>query len=172
MAHRIKAGWVKWRSASGVLYYRRIPVKLKGKFYRTAARPALLYGTECWAVRKEHVNKICVVEMRMLRWMCGKTKKDKIRNELLHKDLGITPIDRKMRENRLRWFGQVYCRPNSAPVKRCDQILVDASKRVRGRPKMRWCDVIRKDLDFLSLNTTIALDRNLWRKRINVADPK
>ena len=47
VSHRIKAGWMKWRQASGVLCDKRVPQKLKGKFYRTAIRPAMLYGAEC-----------------------------------------------------------------------------------------------------------------------------
>ena len=78
MNHRVQAGWVKWRSASGVLHDRRIPLKLKGKFYKTAIRPAILYGTECWIILKQHVNKLRVTKMRMLRWICGKTLKDRI----------------------------------------------------------------------------------------------
>ena len=27
-------------------------LRLKGKFYKTAIRPAILYGTECWAVKR------------------------------------------------------------------------------------------------------------------------
>jgi len=38
---------LKWRRASGVLCDKKVPLKLKGKFYRTAVRPALLYGTKC-----------------------------------------------------------------------------------------------------------------------------
>ena len=45
--HRIKARWMKWRQASGILCDKRVPQKLKGKFYRTAVRPAMLYGAEC-----------------------------------------------------------------------------------------------------------------------------
>ena len=37
-----------------------------------AIRPTMLYGTECWAVKKQYVSKRSVAEMRMLRWMCGK----------------------------------------------------------------------------------------------------
>ena len=42
VSHRIKAGWMKWRQASGVLCDKRVPQKLKGKFYRKAIRPAML----------------------------------------------------------------------------------------------------------------------------------
>ena len=50
--HRIKAGWMKWRQASGILCDKRVPQKLKGKFYRTAVRPAMLYGAECWPTKR------------------------------------------------------------------------------------------------------------------------
>ncbi|KAL4184631.1 hypothetical protein AMTRI_Chr10g226500 [Amborella trichopoda] len=52
VVHRIRTGWAKWRCAIGILCYRRIPLKLKDKFYRTAVRPALFYGAECWADKK------------------------------------------------------------------------------------------------------------------------
>jgi hypothetical protein len=44
VSHRIKAGWLKWRQGAGVLCDPWVPHKLKGKFYRTAIRPAMLYG--------------------------------------------------------------------------------------------------------------------------------
>ena len=33
--YRIRIGWMKWRNISRVLYDRRIPIKLKGNFYKT-----------------------------------------------------------------------------------------------------------------------------------------
>ena len=55
VSHRIKAGWMKWRQASGVLCDKKVPQKLKGKFYRTAIRPAMLYGAECWHTKRRHI---------------------------------------------------------------------------------------------------------------------
>ncbi|KAM2008837.1 hypothetical protein FF1_011813 [Malus domestica] len=77
---------------------RRRPLKLKGKFYKTAIRPAMLYGTECWAVKHQHVHKMGVAEMRMLRGMCGHTRKDKIENEDIRGKVGVAEIEGKMRE--------------------------------------------------------------------------
>ena len=50
VTNRIQIGWLKWRAATGVLCDKRFPSRLKGKFYRVAIRPALLYGTKCWPV--------------------------------------------------------------------------------------------------------------------------
>jgi hypothetical protein len=53
--HRIRAGWIKYRQASGVLCDKKVPNKLKDKFYRIAIRPAMMYGAECWAIKGQHV---------------------------------------------------------------------------------------------------------------------
>ena len=64
---------------------------MKRKFYRAAIRPALLYGTECWVIKRYHAQKLSVAEMRMLRWMCGNTRKDKMRNEDIRTKIGVAP---------------------------------------------------------------------------------
>jgi hypothetical protein len=65
--HRISAGWLKWRQASGVLCDKKVPQRLKGKFYRMAIRRTMLYGAECWPTKRRHVQQLSVAEMRMLR---------------------------------------------------------------------------------------------------------
>ncbi|XP_070018740.1 uncharacterized protein [Nicotiana sylvestris] len=79
-----------------------IPKRGSFKFYKVVVRPTMLYGAECWPVKNIHVQKIKVVEMRMLRWMCGHTRFDKIRNEVIRDTVGVASVEEKMREARLR----------------------------------------------------------------------
>jgi hypothetical protein len=86
--HRIKTGWMKWRQASGILCDKRVPQKLKSKFYRTAIQPAMLYDDECWPTKRRHVQQLGMATMRMLRWMCGHTRKEQIRNDDIRDRVG------------------------------------------------------------------------------------
>ena len=62
--------------------------------------------------------------------MYGKTKKDRIRNEHIRETVGVTHIEDKLRENRLRWYGHVQRRGVDAPMQKSDNIVV--SRDVRG----------------------------------------
>jgi hypothetical protein len=53
--HRISAGWLNWRQASGVLCDKMVLQKLKGEFYRMTIHPAMLYDAECWPTKRRHV---------------------------------------------------------------------------------------------------------------------
>ena len=48
----------------------------------------MLYGTKYWAT-KIPVNKLSVVELKMLRWMRDKIKKDRIRNKYILEMVGV-----------------------------------------------------------------------------------
>jgi hypothetical protein len=117
VSHRIKAGWLKWRQASGVLCNPRVPLKVKGKFYRTMIRPAMLYGAEYWPTKRRHVQQLSVAEMRMLRWICGHTRRDRVWNDDIRERLGVAPVEEKLMQHRLRWFGHMQQRPMEAPIR-------------------------------------------------------
>ncbi|VFQ71221.1 unnamed protein product [Cuscuta campestris] len=102
VGHRVGVAWAKWQLASGVLGDPKISPRMKGKFYRSVVRPAMLYGAECWAVKKSHVRRLHAAEMRMLRWMCGKTRLDRILNEVTRRQVGMASVEVKLREARLR----------------------------------------------------------------------
>ncbi|KAH1208130.1 Secretory carrier-associated membrane protein 3 [Glycine max] len=156
---RSKSEMDEMEKSIGVLCDAKVPIKLKGKFYRTAVRPAILYGTECWAVKSQHETKVGVAEMRMLRWMCGKTRQDKIRNGAIRERVGVAPIVEKMVENRLRWFGHVERRPVDSVVRRVDQMERRQTIRDRGRPKKTIREVIKKDLELNDLDRSMEVRR-------------
>ena len=68
--------WINWKRCSGVLCDRRMPVKLKGKVYKTVVRQAPLCGAETCATTRGQEVRLEVNEMRMLRWMCGVTRRE------------------------------------------------------------------------------------------------
>ncbi|GKA80973.1 retrovirus-related pol polyprotein LINE-1 [Tanacetum coccineum] len=136
VSHRIKAAWLKWRAATRVLCDRNVPIKLKGKFYRVAIRPSILYGSECWPIMKTLANRMEVTKLRMLRWTCGKIMLDMIPNEVYRAKFEVETIINKMREGRLRR---------------------------RGRPKLKWQDRVKLDMKELLLFEDMTSDRNEWR---------
>jgi hypothetical protein len=136
VSHRIKAGWMKWRQASGVLCDKRVPQKPKDKLYRTTIRPAMLYGAECWPTKRRHIQQLSVAEMHMLRWICGHTRFDRVRNDDIHDRLGVAPIEEKLIQHRLRWFGHIHQRPLEASVHRGIIKRDNNAKRGSGRPNL------------------------------------
>ncbi|KAG5615983.1 hypothetical protein H5410_015807 [Solanum commersonii] len=123
---------MKWRLASGVLCDKKIPTKLKGKFYRVVVRPTLLYGAECWPVKNAHVQKMHVAEMRMLRWMCGHTRSDKIRSEVIQERWEWPLWWTSEARTEMVWTCKEQAR---CPVRRCEGLVVEGTQRGRGRPK-------------------------------------
>ncbi|XP_070037020.1 uncharacterized protein [Nicotiana tomentosiformis] len=145
-----------------------MPSKLRDKFYRAVVRLALLYGAECWPVKNSHIQKMKVAVMRMLRWMCEHTRLDKIRNEDIWDEVGVAPMDDKMREAGLRWFGHVRRRNLDSPIRRCERLALASMRRGRGPPKKYWGKVIRQDMARLQISEDMALDRKVWRSDIRV----
>ncbi|MFS7974754.1 hypothetical protein Hanom_Chr10g00872421 [Helianthus anomalus] len=84
--------------------------------------------------------------------MCGHTRADKIRNEVIWERFGVASISYKIREGRSIWFGHVRIRQATATVRSVETLTVEG-RRSRGRPKLIWDDRIRNDLVELHLRT-------------------
>jgi hypothetical protein len=133
-------------ASCGCLMRPRVPHKLKGKFYRTAIRPAMLYGAECWPTKRRHVQQLNVAEMRMLRWICGHTRRYRVRNDDIRERVGVAPIEEKLMQHRLRWFGHIQRRHEEAPVHIRIIRRPENVKRGRGRPTLTWTEAVKRDL--------------------------
>jgi hypothetical protein len=137
----------------------RVALKLKGKFYRTAIRPAMLYGAECWPTKRRHVQQLSVDEMRMLRWICDNTRRDQVRNDDIRERLGVAPVEKKLMQHRLRWFGHIQRRPTEAPVRSGVIRRSGNEKRGRGRPNLICEEYVKRDLKDWCITKKLALDR-------------
>ena len=107
------------------------------EFQWSVVRPTLVYCVETRATMKSQQRRLEVNEMRMLRWMCRFTKKDKIRNEHVRGSVKVEPVTTKMTEKRLKWYGHVKRREEGHVIRR----MLDApvqGKRRRGRQTARW----------------------------------
>ena len=54
--------------------------KSKIKVYKTLVRLAMMCEAETCPIKKAQGQRLGVAEMRMLKWKCGITRMDKIRN--------------------------------------------------------------------------------------------
>lgn len=132
-------------------------------------RPALLYGAETWPIKKAQENKLEVAEMRMLRWMLGVTRRDKVRNNFIRGTAKVTEVTKKVQERRMRWFGHIKTREEGYVGRRILDMEVEG--RRRGRPKKRWKDRIGEDLIERGLSGEEIGDRALWRRLVRNSDP-
>ncbi|PHT72599.1 hypothetical protein T459_23384 [Capsicum annuum] len=121
----------------------------------------MLYGAEYWPVKNSHFQTLKVAKMRMLRWMCGHTRKDRVRNTIIREKVGVNSVEDKMREVRLRWFGHVMRRGSDAPVQRYEIPTMDGFRRGRGRLKKYWREMIKHDMEQLQFTKDMTLDRKI-----------
>ncbi|GKA72708.1 hypothetical protein Tco_0778924 [Tanacetum coccineum] len=133
----------------------------------------MIYGSECWPYQKAHsAEQTMIMKVAELRMVgggpCGKSMVDMIPNIVFRAELDFDSIIDKMREGRLRWFGHLKRRPQTAPVRRVKAMVVDGSRR-RGRPKLRWEDRLKQDLKELRLSGDMTSDRNAWKDRIRTS---
>ena len=167
---RVQAGWNRWIKVSGVICDKRLPARVKGKVYCSVVRPAMVYGLETVVVTKKQVEEMKVAEMKMLRFIMGVTRKDKIRNDCIRSTVKVERLEMKMTKGRLRWYGHVM-RTDQEYVGRKMMEMELPRKRRRGRPKRRFLDVVKEDMGEVSAKETDFEDRKVWRMMMRCGHP-
>ncbi|XP_065321166.1 uncharacterized protein LOC135928639 [Gordionus sp. m RMFG-2023] len=74
---RIGQAWEKFREMSSILTNKKVSLKLKGKVYGSCVRSCLVYGGKTWAMKATHEVKLERTEMRMIRWICWVSLREK-----------------------------------------------------------------------------------------------
>ena len=117
------------------------------------------------------MHKMDVADMRMLRWMCGKIRNDKIINMSFREYIGVTLMGDKIRGTRWWLFGHIQRKLAMILVRKSLAIHGCSPPRGRGRLKKTWMEVVKIDLKTWNLFENFAQDRSEQRNRIHVADP-
>jgi len=116
------------------------------KIYRTVILPVVLYGCETWSLTLQEEKKL-----RVLRRIFG-PRRDKVtrewrkfHNEELNDFYSSPNIVRMIKSRRMKWAGHVARIGEESVVYR---FLVGKpeGRRPLGRPRRRWADNIRTDL--------------------------
>ena len=118
----------------------------------------------------DEVEEMEVAEMKMLRFAMGVTRKDKIRNEYIRSTVKVERLGMKMREGRLRWYGHVMRRDQEYVGRKMMEMELPG-KRKRGRPKKRFLDVVKEDIEEVGAKETDIEDRKMWRMMIRCGYP-
>jgi len=172
----LRPGNACYHSVQNLLSSRLLSKNLKNKIYRTVILPVVLYGCETWSLTLREGRKLRVFENRVLRKTLGPRRDEvtgewrRLHNEELN-DLYCSPnIVRVIKSRRMGWAGHVARMGEERGVYR---VLVGKpeGRRPLGRPRRRWADNIRMDLqevgcvymDWIGL----AQDRDKWRTLVS-----
>jgi hypothetical protein len=140
-------------------------VETKMKIYRAAVVPVLLYGSESWVLSVRESGRLEVFQMKCLRIILGITKWDYKRNETVRAETGQCEVGELVTRGRLRWLGHVM---RMGEGRLPPQLLYGkiAGKGKRGRPALRWRDMVQADLKKRGVESwyNIVEDRTLWRR--------
>jgi len=104
------------------------------KFYKVVARPSLLYGSETWVTTKRDMTGLEAAEMRFLGSVTGYTRLDKIRSEVIRKELEISGMQDMRLKYIENWINHLE-RMNNTRLPKHALNYKPRGRRDRGRPR-------------------------------------
>jgi hypothetical protein len=104
------------------------------QFYKVVARQTLLYGSETWVTTKQDMTRLEGAELRFLRIVKGNTRLDKIRSEIIRKELEISGIQEVSIKHKQTWMNHLERMDNT----RLPKHALNYQPRARRRPRKRW----------------------------------
>lgn len=154
---------------------REINNKTKRQIYNAIMVPITLYGMESLALQDKHLSKITAIEMKCMRRIAGKTRRDRWRNERIRDEVGHKKtIVSLVEERQLKWYGHVRRMGEERKAKQVFEMRV-GGRSGRGRPRITWEDRIerigQKHGKTVMEMKRISEDRSKWRKWIERGYP-
>ena len=131
--YRIKqASNVYYSISRTIIGKQEISTKTKLQVYNAIYKPTLLYASESWPTTTRIEQQITAAEMRFLRRVANKTRRDLERNTKIRDDLGLTPITTQVETKQLKWYGHVKRMPKDRIPRKVWEARVDGKGPVVG----------------------------------------
>ncbi|KAL4103226.1 hypothetical protein QTP88_018603 [Uroleucon formosanum] len=174
---RLKAGNGCYFAMSHLFKSKLLSRKNKEKLYTTYLRPVVTYACCTWATTAGDENKLNIFERKVLRKIYGPVYNpdtqvwERRSNEQIQQLYGKGNIVQFVKGTRMEWAGHVWRADNSIVKK----VIVNNlnRKRPRGRPKQRWIDVVKRDIQELRPDwhgdLMHAYNREEWKNLILAA---
>jgi hypothetical protein len=104
------------------------------------------------------------MEMKFLREILGKTRRDKIRNDDIREQQKVDDIKNDTERNRLKWYGHVMRMADERIPRRTLEMKL-RGRRPRGRPRTRWMDQEMRDVEKRGKKWTQVKQDREWEDR-------
>ena len=144
----------------------------KVQVYKACVLSTLLYGSETWVLHASHEKRLNVFHMRQLRHIMGITWKDKVTNIAVLERAQLPSMFAILKQRRMRWIGHVTRMDDGRIPK--DLLYGELKKgtRPRGRPKLRFKDICKRDMKALHTNIdtweTMTTNREAWKHTVQI----
>ena len=136
-----------------------VSMRVNGKIYRAIVLSTLLYGAEAWTVYRRQVKMLHAFMMRHLRSF----------KEILERT-GLPSMEYLLIRKNLRWTGHLM---RMSPDRLPKQVLysqLSSGHRKRGRPRLRFKDTIKRNLNMRDIKTdswtSLSQQRDKWRATV------
>lgn len=150
---------------------RQLTTNTKMVVYKACVISTLLYGSESWTTYAYQERKLHVFHLRCLRRVLGITWQDKVTNNQVLDRAGIPSMYTLLHQRRLRWLGHVRRMEDGRIPKDLLYGELATGHRDKGRPKLRYKDVCKRDMKAFEIDTanweSLADDRSVWRQHLS-----
>lgn len=173
ITNRVQRGAAFYHQVRSLLWDSQIPILAKRTLYQAYFLPITTYGLETCTITGRDKSRLQAAEMKFLRTMLQKTRRDKVRNERIRQEIQIREsLCETIIRSRLKWYGHVMRMDSCSVAKEWLEKILDG-KRPRGRPRKRWIDQLKQDLDHRGVDWNQVqaeewyLNRLRWRALIH-----
>jgi len=158
---RCAIAWRKYWSLKSILKNKEISTVKKTQILKTCVFPALIYGSQTWALKKAVLQKIARTQTAMERSILNVRRLDRVRNTSIKAITKLDDVLKTIKTLKWMWAGHVARLEDGRWTKSLTLWKPSWRRRKIGRQRFRWEDDIMKVTG--DRWAVYAKDRDRWR---------